>query len=155
MLVGATAGSTGSGLKMLRLVMLYKAVRWSLAALIRPPTRGVLRLTFDSEALARDKAAARVRAVTTLTIGWFAVSAFAVVLFVHCVPDDVPLQSVVFAVTSVQSNVGLSIGLSGPDLGAVGKRVTMAVMCAGRLKIVSVLALVALARRVRAPGASG
>lgn len=154
MLIGANAGSTGGGLKILRLVLLYKSVRWSLAALTRRPHQ-VLRLTFDGHAIAREEAASRVRAVTTLTIGWIAVNALAITTLAHCVPADTGFYEVVFEILSAQSNVGLSSGLAASDLGAPAKLVLMTVMWAGRLEIVPVLVLIALLLRGRAPGRSG
>ncbi|MES1930213.1 Trk-type K+ transport system, membrane component [Salinisphaera dokdonensis CL-ES53] len=154
MLVGATAGSTGGGLKMLRFVLLYKSVRWSLQTFTRRPHE-VLRLTFDGQALTREDAASRTRAVTTLSIAWMTVSLLAVIIMTHCVADGVPLQAVVFDVVSAQSNVGLSSGLVDTDLSASGKLLLMAVMWAGRLEIVPVLVLVALLVRGRTPSVSG
>jgi trk system potassium uptake protein TrkH len=154
MLVGATAGSTGGGLKMLRFVLLYKSIRWSLHTFTRRPHE-VLRLTFDGEALSRADAASRTRAVTTLSIAWIAVSLLAVVLMAHSVADSVPLQSVVLDVVSAQSNVGLSSGLVDAQLNTSGKLILMAVMWAGRLEIVPALVLVALLLRARTPGVSG
>lgn len=154
MLVGTMAGSTGGGLKMERVVLLYKSMRWSLAALTRRPHE-VLRLTYDGVALVKADAAARMRAVTTLTIGWVCVSLLAIIALSHCVPADTPLQSIVFEVTSAQSNVGLSTGLADASLSTPGKLTLMVVMWAGRLEIVPVLVLIALTLRGHGPGTKG
>ena len=146
MLMGATAGSTGGGLKTVRLVLLYKSIVWSLVEITRRPHE-IVRLTFDGEALTQAEAASRVRAATTLTYGWLAVSALAVLVMTHCVPAATPLQITVFDVFSAQSNVGLSAGLVGPDLSTAGKLTLMAVMWMGRLEIIPVMVLVALVLR--------
>lgn len=146
MLVGATAGSTGGGLKMLRIVLLYKSIVWSLAAITRRPHE-VLRVTFDGQALTKADARARVRAATTLAIGWVAVSAIAVLVMTHCVAADTPLQVTLFNVLSAQSNVGLAAGQVDADLSAGGKLTLMAVMWMGRLEIVPVMVLVAMLLR--------
>lgn len=144
MLVGATAGSTGGGLKTLRVVLLYKSIVWSLAEINRRPHE-LVRLTFDGQALTKGDAAARVRAATTLTYAWFLVSAVAVLVMSYAVPASTPLQVTIFDVFSAQSNVGLSAGLVGPDLSAAGKLTLMTVMWMGRLEIIPVMVLIAVA----------
>ncbi|HET7314524.1 TrkH family potassium uptake protein [Salinisphaera sp.] len=144
MLVGATAGSTGGGLKMLRLVLLYKSIVWRLAEITRRPHE-IVRLTFDGEALAKDDANSRVQAATTLTYGWFLVSATAVLVMTYSVPDTTPLQITIFDVFSAQSNVGLTAGLVGPSLSIPGKLTLMVVMWMGRLEIIPIMVLIAVA----------
>lgn len=143
MLVGATAGSTGGGLKMQRIVLLYKSIVWTLADITRRPHE-IVRFTFDGQALDKADAAARVRAATTLIYAWFLVTAIGVVIFAHCLPEDTPLQVPVFDVVSAQSNVGLTAGGVGPKLPIVGKITLMAIMWMGRLEIVPVMVLVAI-----------
>jgi trk system potassium uptake protein TrkH len=143
MLVGATAGSTGGGLKILRVVLLYKSIVWSVVEINRRPHE-LVRLTFDGEALTRGDAESRVRAATTLTYAWFMVSALGVLAMAYSVPDSTPLQITIFDVLSAQSNVGLSAGLVGPHLSAAGKLVLMTVMWMGRLEIIPVMVLVAV-----------
>lgn len=142
MVIGATAGSTGGGLKMLRVVLLYKSIVWSLAEINRRPHE-IVRLTFDGQALTKGDAAARVRAATTLTYGWFLVSALGIVAMAYSVPASTPLQVTIFDVVSAQSNVGISAGLVGPDLSPGGKITLMTVMWMGRLEIIPVMVLIA------------
>lgn len=146
MLVGATAGSTGGGLKMIRVVLLYKSIVWSLAEINRRPHE-LVRLTFDGRALTKGDAASRVRAATTLTYAWFVVSALGVLAMSYAVPDSTPLQVTIFDVFSAQSNVGLSAGLVGPNLSAAGKLILMIVMWMGRLEIIPVMVLIAIVVR--------
>lgn len=143
MLIGATAGSTGGGLKMIRVVLLYKSIVWSLAEINRRPHE-LVRLTFDGQALTKGDAASRVRAATTLTYAWFVVSALGILAMAYAVPDTTPLQITIFDVLSAQSNVGLSAGLVGPNLSVAGKLILMTVMWMGRLEIIPVMVLVAV-----------
>lgn len=149
---GAMAGSTGGGLKQLRLATLYKSFVWGLAAVARKPHQ-VLRFMFDGQALNRATAGSRVRAATVLAIAWALLTSIAVLAMVHCVPSGTPVQNVVFEVISAQSNVGLSTGVTGPELSAAGKGVLMLVMWMGRLEIVPVMVLLALALERTATGA--
>lgn len=143
MCVGGAAGSTTGGIKMLRLMVLYKSIVWSLAEITRRPHE-LVRFVLDGKALVRGDAQARVRAATTLTYGWIIVAVIAVTLMTYCVPIDTPLQFIVFDVLSAQSGEGLTSGLVGADLSAGGKLVLMTVMWMGRLEIIPVLVLLAV-----------
>lgn len=144
MLIGGTAGSTSGGLKVMRVVLLYKTIAWALADVTRRPHE-ILRLTFDGQALTRADATSRVRATTTLTYAWLLTSAMGVLVFAHCVPQGTPLQYTLFDVFSAQSNVGLTAGLVGPGLSTAGKITLMVIMWMGRLEILPVMVLFAIA----------
>ena len=146
MCVGGIAGSTTGGIKMLRLVTLYKAVLWGLADMLRRPHE-ILRLRFDDEALTQQEAQLRVRAAVTLVWAWFIVAAVGVWAMTWCVPADTPLGEILFDVLSAQSSEGVTTGLVGPDLSAGGKLVLMGVMWMGRLEIMPVLVLMVVALR--------
>src|SRR5699024_783920 len=143
MCVGGAAGSTTGGIKMLRLMVLYKSIVWSLAEITRRPHE-LVRFVLDGKALVRGDAQARVRAATTLTYGWIIVAVIAVTLMTYCVPIDTPLQFIVFDVLSAQSGEGLTSGLVNANLSAGGKLVLMTVMWMGRLEIIPVLVLLAV-----------
>lgn len=151
MLVGATAGSTGGGLKIVRVVLIYKTIAWALADVTRRPHE-ILRLTFDGRALTRADATSRVRATTTLTYAWFLTCALGVLAFAQCVPQSTPLQYTLFDVFSVLSNVGLTTGLVGPGLSTAGKITLMVLMWMGRLEILPVMVLIAIAVQGAARG---
>ncbi|HLQ86306.1 MAG TPA: TrkH family potassium uptake protein [Salinisphaeraceae bacterium] len=143
MCVGGMAGSTTGGIKLLRLVLLYKSIIWNLADVTRQPHE-IVRLTFDGEALTRGDAQARIRGAAALTYAWIVVASIAVLLMSYCVPPGTPLQLIIFDVLSAQSGEGLSSGLVSAELNAGGKLVLMTVMWMGRLEIIPVLVLLAM-----------
>ena len=146
MCVGGIAGSTTGGVKMLRVVTLYKSMVWGLADLLRQPHE-LLRLTFDGEALAARDAEQRVRAAVTLVCAWFLIAALGVWAITWCVPADTPLDEILFDVLSAQSSEGVTTGLANADLSAPGKLVLMALMWMGRLEVMPVLVLIVAAMR--------
>lgn len=118
--VGAMAGSTCGGLKLLRLIMLGRAIAWSWAAAALRPHE-VMRYVVDGQAITSADAAQRVRAAATLTIGWLLLALVGLVgLFamLHFVPEGTPTDALIFEVFAVQSNTGLSAGAI--DLHAIG-----------------------------------
>ncbi|MDT0634260.1 TrkH family potassium uptake protein [Spectribacter hydrogenoxidans] len=142
--LGAMAGSTSGGLKLARLVTLFKAIGWSLTAAARSPHQ-VMRYMMDGEALTRAEAGERVRAATTLTIGWLLLALAGLFAMLHFVPADTPLGSTLFEVFAIQSNTGMSADAIDYDtLPAGGKLVAMLLMWTGRLEIVPVMVMIAL-----------
>lgn len=143
MTIGAMAGSTGGGLKLARLAMLYRAFLWSIRAIIRRPHE-VLRFVCDGEALARADAAARVRAATMLAIGWGLLLIVGILALAQVAPEGWALEQIIFEVVSAQNNVGLSSGVTSSEAPAAAKLILMLLMWMGRLEIVPAMVLLAL-----------
>lgn len=143
MMIGAMAGSTGGGLKLARLALLYRALVWSIRAIVRRPHE-VLRFVHDGEALARADATAQVRAATTLGIGWGLLLIVGILALAQTAPPEWALDQIIFEAVSAQNNVGLSSGVTGPDAPAGAKIVLMLLMWMGRLEIVPAMVLLAL-----------
>lgn len=144
MFAGAMAGSTAGGLKTARLVLLYKSFSWGLKAVARRPHQ-VLRFVFDGEAITSQDAQERLRAATVLAIAWSLLTVLGVLALSHFVAPDTALQYIAFDAISAQSGVGLTSGVATPELPAGGKAVLMLLMWMGRLEIVPVMVLLALA----------
>lgn len=142
MTIGAMAGSTGGGIKLARLAMLYRALVWSIRAIVRRPHE-VLRFVYDGEVLTRADAAGRVRAATVLSIGWGLLLFCGILALAQAAPGWT-LEQVIFEAASAQNNVGLTSGVTGPDAPAGAKIVLMLLMWMGRLEIVPAMVLLAL-----------
>jgi trk system potassium uptake protein TrkH len=142
MLMGAMAGSTGSGIKQRRVALLLASIGWNIQSLRRTP-REVATYPFDRRRLPEEEAAHLIRTATTMAAAYLLVWLAGVFALLHLGPENAPLGHVLFEAASAQGNVGLSAGLTGPDLGRGAKGVLMALMWAGRLEIFPVLLLAA------------
>ncbi len=141
MIVGGVAGSTCGGIKLLRVVTLHRGLLWRFRRVSLSPHQ-VMRYRTDDEVLTETEADRLVRGAGVLAALW-AVLLWAGILFlVHVVPDGFTLSDVILEVASAQSNVGLSTGITHPDLLWPGKLCLMVVMWMGRLEIIPVLMLV-------------
>lgn len=131
MFVGAPSGSTGGGLKLDRVLWVAKATRRALG--------GDAALTWDGARVRRDRAETLVRHAAMLAGFW------TLTLVLGCLTiaalTEAPLRLVVFDVSSALSNVGLSAGVVGPELGGASKAVFSAVMYLGRLELLTALVL--------------
>ena len=136
MVAGASSGSTVGGVKLKRAALLASA-GWARARGRRPVP---LHVDGEAEGGAEEVAeAARVALAFAVTFG------VGVALLVGA--TGAPLAQVVFEAASALGTVGLSTGLTGPDLPAPARLVLTALMWLGRLEVVAVVALVAAAAR--------
>ncbi len=133
MFIGGDVGSTGGGIKVGRLVLLVQVVRLSFAR-VAVPRSAVTYLRDNGNRVAADHLIAVATLValylTSLLVGWI----------IFLVSDAAPLAAL-FEVTSALSTVGLSQGLTGPDM-ALHLKLTLGVlMLLGRLEFIALIIL--------------
>lgn len=138
MLVGACAGSTGGGVKVIRLVMMAKVLRCNIRRTLRPRS---VQLVHVNGKVVPDEVQQGVAAY--MAAYWFIV--FASFIFISL--DGFPLESNFSAVFACVNNIGPGFGVVGPmanyaAFGDLPKLVLTADMLLGRLEIFPLLALV-------------
>lgn len=143
MLLGAQLGSTGGGIKLERVVEVARGVAHGFRRLhpALSDLDGVERLArmhAEHDALKRFWQAAVVVVLYFVTLG---LGTFALLLAVR---GTVPFIDVFFEAASALSNVGLSTGITGPDLPPSGRAVLIGLMWAGRLELLSLVILLLL-----------
>lgn len=133
MVVGGGVGSTAGGLKFDRLLTMLSMVQLALLRL-RTPSRAVTRLIQQGERVPTD----RILGFAAVTF-CYVVSAL-VVWSLFLLSGAPPLQSL-FDVVSALSTVGLSTGITSPDMDAGLKIALAAAMLLGRLEFLALLLL--------------
>jgi len=137
MIIGACAGSTGGGLKVIRLQVLWKAMVNEIRKMIHPQT--VTRLKMDGKGLETDIVHSTL-VYLVLLLGLFIISVFLVAI------DGRGMETTLSAVLSCINNVGPGLAEVGPvmnygGLSVLSKWVLCADMLLGRLEIYPVLLL--------------
>ena len=143
MAVGGAAGSTAGGIKLSRLVILFKAIVWRFRRIALLPHE-MMRYKLDGKLLKEQEADRRVDAAAVLAILWLSISIIGVFMLQYLKLPTYNLVDVIFEVASATSGVGLSTGISHPDLPLLGKLTLIFLMWMGRLEIISVLLLFSL-----------
>lgn len=137
--IGASAGSTGGGFKISRIILLFKEVRKEFSLLVHP--RNVKLVKMDGKAVNHD-IMRTTSMYLVLYIGVFAISFLLVSI------DNMDFTTSFTAVAANLNNTGPGLGAVGPvgnyaDFGILSKIVFIFDMLAGRLEIYPLLLLFA------------
>jgi trk system potassium uptake protein len=138
MFSGSAAGSTSGGIKLRRLLILFQGVRWRLQQLSLSP-RQLMRYTLEGKVISEEQAFSKVESAAVLLALWLVVLIGAIVVLLHVAIPGSSTEAIIFEVVSATSNVGLSLGITSPDLHWLGKVTLMLCMWMGRLEIIPVL----------------
>jgi len=137
MFIGASAGSTGGGIKCIRILLLFKVIRREIAKIIHP--RSVYTVKIAGRMI-EEETLSGIMAFFCLYIFVFAASVLVVSL------DGKDMISTVTAVIATISNIGPGLEIVGPvgnyaDFSVMSKTVLSICMIIGRLEIFPVLLL--------------
>lgn len=140
MFIGACAGSTGGGIKVSRVVLLFKQMRSSLKHMLHP--RSVEAVRFEGKKIESST----ITNITTYFALFFA--CFTVIFIILCVADPFDLVTNSSAVAACINNVGPGFSLVGPlssyaDFSGISKFALSAGMLLGRLEILPMILLFA------------
>ncbi|MBU7042355.1 MAG: TrkH family potassium uptake protein [Theionarchaea archaeon] len=140
MVIGGAAGSTVGGIKLIRLILLYKGVVWKFKRVSLPPT-SVLSYKLGSKTLAPTEANEEISEAALISFLWIVFLFLGIFVLLQTAPPHFTLGDVIFEVASAQGNVGLSTGITGPWMGGISKIALIFNMWIGRLEIIPVLML--------------
>ena len=140
MLTGAAAGSTVSGLKLIRVITLIKGTIWQIRDVFRPRT-AIRYLQIGERRLSEEQAQREYTEATVVFVLWITFLAIGVAVVLRVLTPAHPLEYVIFDVMSAQSNVGLDSGITGPDMPSIAKGMLIINMWVGRLEIIPVAVL--------------
>jgi len=148
MIIGAMGGSTGSGIKQARLAILMRDLAWNLRS-FRSTRHEVVRIAFGARRLSPDAMSTLALNAALLCAAYLLVWVAGVMILLHVVPADTPLEHVFFEAASAQGNVGLSTGITGAHMSTPAALVLIVLMLAGRLEIFPIIVLLAWILRQR------
>ncbi|MEM7761063.1 MAG: potassium transporter TrkG [Cyanobacteria bacterium P01_A01_bin.40] len=143
MLVGGAAGSTAGGIKLSRFVIIFKAIIWRFRRVALLPHE-MMRYELDGKVLQESEANRRIEAAAVLAILWISVVVSGIFILQYLKLPTYDLVDVIFEVASATSGVGISTGITHPDLPWLAKLTLICLMWIGRLEIISALLLLSL-----------
>jgi trk system potassium uptake protein TrkH len=135
MVVGGGYGSTSSALKLIRVLILGKAIYWMLKKSFLPE-RAVVHMKLGGRIYSeREMMEAAIYSFIYLLV--MLGGAVALMGLGYAAVDSI------FESASAQGNVGLSVGITSTFMPAIGKAVLITQMLVGRLEIIPVIAFIA------------
>ncbi len=140
MVIGGGAGSTAGGIKVIRAVIVWKNISWSLARSTLPK-RAIKSFRFGDKLLNDEQMTKIISEANLIIILWILFLFLGVGVLAHVVGAQYTLSEIIFEVASAQGNVGLSTGITNAGLSAIGKVMLILNMWIGRLEIIPVLML--------------
>jgi trk system potassium uptake protein TrkH len=140
MVLGAAAGSTVGGIKLVRALTLSKGILFRITGVFYPAD-AVRYFRLNGRALSEEETAREFEEAAIVAFLWFLFLGVGTLTLLLALPDDYTLANVVFEVASAQGNVGLSSGITGPGMPDLTKVMFLFNMWIGRLEIIPVLVL--------------
>ena len=137
MFVGACAGSTAGGIKIVRLVILMKIAYWRVENTFRPKTIRAVRI---SNQVIDDDTRRSVHSFFVIYIAWFVLGSLIMAAL------GLPFESALASVAATLNNIGPGLGLVGATqdfshVPGVGKLFLSLCMVLGRLELFSICVL--------------
>jgi len=138
MFIGGAAGSTAGGIKVIRMVLLARGIGWRLRRLIAAPDV-LIRFRLGKTSFDEAEASRRIIDAGIVIALWLFFLGIGALVLLHTLPGGFGLSDIIFEVASAQSNVGLSVGITGPEMPLAAKLALCFNMWIGRLEIIPVL----------------
>lgn len=136
MAIGGSVCSTTGAIKLLRIGVMYKALRQDIKKLILPETAVLIqKIHHIKDFILEDR---HVRASALILLSYINLYLFGAIAGMLC---GWPLSEASFESVSAAANVGLSCGITSPSMPAALKLVYIFQMWAGRLEFISIFVL--------------
>ncbi|TSA50036.1 TrkH family potassium uptake protein [archaeon] len=141
MFLGGAAGSTAGGIKIIRALTLIKGAQWRFRKILSPHD-AIVPFRAGSTMVDESEIADQLENASLITLLWLVFLSVGVIVILHTSPAHFTVSDALFEVASAQGNVGLSIGITGPEMSTLSKLALCFNMWIGRLEIIPVLLLV-------------
>jgi trk system potassium uptake protein TrkH len=136
MVLGGAAGSTVGGIKIIRGYTVARGIKWQFSRVFLPSS-AVIHGGIGDRVLNRGEMEREFGEAAIVTILWVILLIASSLVMVNA--TGASYASALFEVASAQGNVGLSVGITGPDMPAVTEAMFLLNMWIGRLEIIPVL----------------
>ena len=138
MTLGGAAGSTVGGIKVIRAYTIGRGITWQFARVFLP-ANAVVSLNMDGRRLSREEMEREFSEAAIVSLLWVGLLCASSLLLVNVAGPDFSYADALFEVASAQGNVGLSTGITGPEMPVVAEAMFLLNMWIGRLEIIPVL----------------
>ena len=135
MVVGAAAGSTVGGIKLIRAITLVKGTTYRIEGIFSPE-RAIRRFRIGDRKLTDTEASREFEEAAITAFLWVVFLGVGSFVLLAVISPEFTLENVLFEVASAQGNVGLSSGITGAEMPTIAKVMFLFNMWIGRLEII-------------------
>jgi len=140
MFVGAAAGSTVGGIKLIRAITLIRGTAFRIQDVFYPES-AVRYLSLNGRNLSEEELSREFEEASIIAFLWVLFLLIGLTVLLLTIDPSYTLENAIFEVASAQGNVGLSSGITGPEMPTTAKVMFLFNMWIGRLEIIPVLVL--------------
>ncbi|WP_115865378.1 TrkH family potassium uptake protein [Halorussus litoreus] len=137
MVVGGAAGSTVGGIKLIRAYTIGRGIIWQFSRVFLPAS-AVVTADIDGRHLNREEMEREFSEAAIVSLLWIIILCTSTLVLVNVTSPAFDLADALFEVASAQGNVGLSSGITGPEMPAVAEAMFVLNMWVGRLEIIPI-----------------
>ncbi len=138
MVLGGAAGSTVGGIKIIRAYTVGRGIIWQFSRVFLP-TNAVVAVRVDGRTLNRTQMEREFSEAAIVSLLWIGLLIASSLVLVDLSGPAFNYVDSLFEVASAQGNVGLSTGITGPNMNVVSEAMLFLNMWVGRLEIIPVL----------------
>ncbi|MCF2206194.1 potassium transporter Trk [Halobacterium salinarum] len=138
MTIGGAAGSTVGGIKIIRAYTAVRGFIWQFSRVFLP-SNAVVTARIDGRTLDRDAMEQEFSEAAIVALLWVVLLFATSLVLVNLAGPSFSYADALFEVASAQGNVGLSSGITGPDMSPIAEAMFLFNMWIGRLEIIPVL----------------
>lgn len=141
MVVSGSAGSTVGGIKLIRGYLILRSIAWQVRKVLMP-ANAVIPFRIGEQHLTRDVMQREVSEAAVFSLLYTFILGASVIIAASLTGPEFELADVIFECASAQGTVGLSAGITGPDMPIALELLFILQMWIGRLEIFPVIILV-------------
>lgn len=140
MTLGGAAGSTVGGIKIIRAYTIGRGIIWQFSRVFLP-ANAVISLRIDGRRLSEGEMDREFSEAAIVSLLWIGLLCASSLVLVNLAGPDFTYADALFEVASAQGNVGLSAGITGPQMPVLAEAMFVLNMWVGRLEIIPILVL--------------
>ena len=141
MFIGGAAGATVGGIKVIRSLIIVKGVRWQISKVFLPEN-SIKKVKFGGKVLLGEEMNRELAQASTFSFIYIVFVLVSTLLTTLFMGEGFTISDALFEAASAQGTVGLSSGITVPEMSPVLETVYILQMWAGRIEIIPVLVLI-------------
>jgi len=140
MVIGGAAGSTVGGIKIIRVLLIFKGIFWNITNYFSSDN-SIKVVSFNERRLLPDEMNKELASAATFTFIYLLFVLLSAFITYYFMDDAYTFKDALFESASAQGTVGLSCGITNPAMPPVLEITYIVQMWAGRLEIIPVAVL--------------